>query len=111
MVIDAYKRAKDQEAEDEPEIMEGQAQQETKDQQGKGMKNNHHKRKGKKDQQEKGRDDNVRTVFTTLTGEQFIDCAQKEDACMNLLDLPNTQPDIPIFLRYVMTITLILLHS
>ncbi|KAI6120783.1 hypothetical protein EDD17DRAFT_1514088 [Pisolithus thermaeus] len=35
----------------------------------------------------------------TVTIKEFIDLATKQKECLNLLDLPNTQPDILIFLR------------
>lgn len=34
-----------------------------------------------------------------MTLEQFIRLADDADECLNLLDLPNYQPDVPIFLR------------
>ncbi|KAI5999285.1 hypothetical protein EDD15DRAFT_2193947 [Pisolithus albus] len=38
-------------------------------------------------------------VHRTVTIKEFIDLAKNEKECLNLLDLPNTQPEIPIFLR------------
>lgn len=40
-------------------------------------------------------------VFEVLSGVKFIELADDENTCMNLLDFPNTQPEVPIFLRYV----------
>ncbi|KAI6016262.1 hypothetical protein BKA83DRAFT_4497885 [Pisolithus microcarpus] len=38
-------------------------------------------------------------VHRTVTLKEFIDLAKNKKECLNLLDLPNTQPEIPIFLR------------
>ncbi|KAL4061811.1 hypothetical protein J3A83DRAFT_4197074 [Scleroderma citrinum] len=46
-----------------------------------------------------GRKADLSKVHNTTTIEKFIWDADEEKVCMNLLDLPNPQPDVPIFLR------------
>src|SRR5207245_4438068 len=44
--------------------------------------------------------DKVHNKDPELTMKRFIDLAKDPKVCMNTLDLPNVQPEIPIFLRY-----------
>ncbi|KAG6369564.1 hypothetical protein JVT61DRAFT_14269 [Boletus reticuloceps] len=44
-------------------------------------------------------DDDERGQHRDMTLEGFIRMADDAGACMNLLDLPNYQPDVPIFIR------------
>lgn len=37
-------------------------------------------------------------IYCKMTIKQFIHLADNQDECLILLDLPNYQPDIPIFL-------------
>lgn len=40
-------------------------------------------------------------VHRYMSLKTFIDLANDANECCNLLDLPNLQPDVPIFLRCV----------
>ncbi|KAF8548948.1 hypothetical protein OG21DRAFT_1488943 [Imleria badia] len=42
---------------------------------------------------------NMMWVHREMTLERFIQLADKQDMCCNLLDVLNSQPDLPIFLR------------
>lgn len=44
-------------------------------------------------------DDDDLKLYHDMTLEDFIKFADDEKECMNLLDLPNYQPDVPIFIR------------
>ncbi|KAF8435844.1 hypothetical protein L210DRAFT_3648501 [Boletus edulis BED1] len=47
----------------------------------------------------KGSKGNTAAIHESLTLDNFITLAADPNKCMNLLDLPNIQPDIPIFVR------------
>ncbi|KAI6138056.1 hypothetical protein BKA82DRAFT_4021780 [Pisolithus tinctorius] len=51
------------------------------------------------EQQEAKGGPDMSKVFEVLSGVKFIELADNENTCMNLLDFPNTQPEVPIFLR------------
>ncbi|KAI6155869.1 hypothetical protein BKA82DRAFT_4349113 [Pisolithus tinctorius] len=51
------------------------------------------------EQQEAKGGPDMSKVFEVLSGVKFIELADDENTCMNLLDFPNTQPEVPIFLR------------
>ena len=40
-------------------------------------------------------------VHETLSLAEVVLVASDQNRCLNLLDLPNAQPDVPIFLRWV----------
>lgn len=44
---------------------------------------------------------NLTKVNSMMSLERFICLADMENTCCNLLDLPNTQPNYPVFIRYV----------
>ncbi|KAI5982790.1 hypothetical protein F5J12DRAFT_900032 [Pisolithus orientalis] len=51
------------------------------------------------EQQEAKGGPDMSKVFEVLSRVKFIELADNENTCMNLLDFPNTQPEVPIFLR------------
>ncbi|KAI5984120.1 hypothetical protein F5J12DRAFT_899406 [Pisolithus orientalis] len=51
------------------------------------------------EQQEAKGGPDMSKVFEVLSRVKFIELADDENTCMNLLDFPNTQPEVPIFLR------------
>jgi hypothetical protein len=44
-------------------------------------------------------DDDEPHQHRNMTMEEFIRLADDEGECLNLLDLPNYQPEVPIFVR------------
>ncbi|KAI9452333.1 hypothetical protein HD554DRAFT_2043720 [Boletus coccyginus] len=50
-------------------------------------------------EQKKGTDAKLYDIHRKLTMKAFIAAGDEEEECLNLLDLPNLQPDVPIFLR------------
>ncbi|KAN0082693.1 hypothetical protein V8E55_008488, partial [Tylopilus felleus] len=44
---------------------------------------------------------NLTKVYKAMTLDHFICLADKPGTCCNLLDMPNFQSDIPVFLKYV----------
>jgi hypothetical protein len=44
-------------------------------------------------------DDDTCGMHREMTMEEFLTLADDEGECLNLLDLPNYQPDVPIFVR------------
>lgn len=47
----------------------------------------------------KGEDADLSEIHRSLTIDEFIALGDDETECLNVLDLPNVQPDVPIFLR------------
>jgi len=50
-------------------------------------------------EQRKGANAKLYDIHRKLTMEAFITAGGEKEECLNLLDLPNLQPDVPIFLR------------
>lgn len=52
-------------------------------------------------EQKKGDECDTSKIHVSMSIERFIALANDPDSCMNLLDLPNLQPDVPMFIRSV----------
>jgi len=50
-------------------------------------------------EQGKGDEADLTNIHCGLTLQNMVELGDSETHCLNLLDLPNVQPDVPMFLR------------